>query len=262
MIFDSHVHTAVSPDSEMLPEEAIDTLKKQGLGCIFTEHMDYGLDCKPFFCADLKTYFDDYIKYKSDTVGLGLEIGLLTECLEINRALAANPVLDYVIGSIHFTGGYDLGLYPEYFVQTGEKVYELHLAFMLEMIKAGDFFDALGHIDYISRYSPFPEKNVLYEKYAGQYDEILRTLIERDIVLELSSKRVADKYARKNLYAIYSRYRDLGGQYVTIGSDAHIAKDLGRNFDIAINMVDEIGLVPVYFKERRRILCNPISCLR
>jgi histidinol-phosphatase (PHP family) len=242
----------------MAPEDAVAALAKQNLGCIFTEHVDYDLDCKPFFCADLETYFNEYPKYRSDTVLMGLEIGLLAECEEINRAHAAHPGLDYCIGSVHFTSGHDLGLSPEFILKAGEALYGQYLAFMLEMIELNDFFDALGHIDYMSRYSPFAEENVLYKEYAGPYDKILKTLIERDKVLELSTKRLHKPCAYKNLYAIYRRYRDLGGKYVTLGSDAHKVENLGCNFDIAARFTKEIGLVPVYYKERRRILCKPI----
>jgi len=243
----------------MDPEEAISVLNKKGFGCIFTEHVDYNPQGEPYFCTDLDAYFRDYIKHKSNTVRLGLEIGLIAECVDINRAHASHETLDYVIGSVHCTDGWDIYLCPDYFTEAGEEMYKRHLSYMLKMVQINDFFDALGHIDYISRYSPFSEKNVLYETYADEYDAILRTLIEQDKLLELSTKRLGDEKARKNLVSIYSRYRDLGGQYVTIGSDAHDTRSLGYNFDIALEMINEIGLMPVYFKNRRRILCTQTS---
>ena len=41
MFFDSHVHSAASPDSQMNPREAVDFLQKKGLGIAFTEHIDF-----------------------------------------------------------------------------------------------------------------------------------------------------------------------------------------------------------------------------
>ena len=50
---------------------------------------------------------------------------------------------------------------------------------------------------------------------------------------------------------IYARYRELGGQYVTIGSDAHSAEAVGMNFKMAQDMTDFVGLRPVWFRERK-----------
>ena len=255
MIFDTHVHSAASPDSEMDPEEAIEIMSKKGMGLIFTEHADYNPKGEVFFSVDFNVYPQDYIKYKSDNVGLGLELNLLAECVSQNQALAANTDLDYIIGSVHWTDGFDIFNAIDYYEEIGEKFYNHYLEYTLKMIKINDFFDSLGHIDYISRYSPLPEANVLYQKYSILYDKILQALIKRDKLLELSTRRFDDKGAIANLTAIFSRYHKLGGRYVTIGSDAHGKGQLGYNFDAALEMIKEIGLAPVYFKERRMVVC-------
>ena len=41
MYFDSHVHTEFSADSEMKAADALREAAKQGLGLVFTEHLDY-----------------------------------------------------------------------------------------------------------------------------------------------------------------------------------------------------------------------------
>lgn len=259
MIFDSHIHTMASPDSDMNPETAIDIMSKKNLGCIFTEHIDYNPLGEPFFSVDFNVYPDDYIKYKTDTVRLGLELNLIPECIEQNRCHAAHDALDYVIGSIHWVDGWDLFLAEEYYKQIGYKVYDRYLDYATEMIKTNDFFDALGHIDYISRYSPLPDKIVRYEKYSEAYDKLLITLIEREKLLEVNTKQFDDEEIRKNLFVIYSRYRELGGQYVTIGSDSHDEHRLGYKFDTALEMINKVGLTTVCFKERKMIECG-ISC--
>ena len=255
MLFDCHIHSSASPDGRMSPEEAIAITEKLGIGCVFTEHIDYGPQGEMFFCADLEVYPRDYLQYKSDRIGLGLEIGLRAECVELNQAIAGNPGLDYIAGSIHVTNGIDIGYDPDSFFKGGMETYAQHLDYTREMIEANEFIDALAHIDYISRYSPFPEKDLFYDKYADSYDALLRALVERGKLLELSTRRLRDKLARDNLFAIFSRYRDLGGRYVVIGSDAHTTGQLGYKFGTALEMLNEIGLVPAYFNKRRMILC-------
>ena len=41
MFFDSHIHTSFSADSEMRAEEALARAEEQGIGLVFTEHLDY-----------------------------------------------------------------------------------------------------------------------------------------------------------------------------------------------------------------------------
>ena len=258
MIFDSHIHSEASPDGKIPPEEAIAILQKKGLGCTFTEHIEYSAELEPIFCVDFEKYPKDYIQYKSDSVMLGVELNLIPETIELNRRHAADPALDFVIGSIHVVDGIDMGAKPDitkkWFEKLGEEAYQHFLDISLEMVKANDFYDSFGHIDYISRYSVLPEKNVLYEKYVSQYSQLLNAIIQQGKVLEFCTRRMGDESARENLLKIYKRYRQLGGRYVTMGSDAHVSDQLGYKFDLALDMLNEIGLVPVYFKERRMML--------
>jgi len=255
MIFDSHVHSAASPDSTMAPEEAIATLNKMGLGCTFTDHIEYNTKLEPFFSVDFKKYPSEYIKYKSDTVMVGVELSFLPEATELNRQHASNPDYDFVIGSIHWIDKFDIGANAdntkEWFAKLGEEAYLRFFTDATEAVKTNDFFDSFGHIDYVSRYSTLPEVNVLYDKYANEYDKLLLTLIQSDKVLEFCTKRIADESAKQNLFKIYKRYWELGGRHVTMGSDAHNPQQLGYKFDLAMEMLNEIGLIPVYFKERK-----------
>ena len=255
MIFDSHVHTAASPDCDSPPEEVIAAAAKKNLGIIFTEHVDYNTQLEPFFSVDFDIYPKEYLRYKSDTVLLGFELSLIPEAHKLNQAHASEPGIDYVIGSIHWTDGHDLAQSQDYYNKLGYGVYARHLEYAREMVELNEFFDVLGHIDYISRWSPLPEKNLFYEEHSTAYDELMKALIKRDKLLELSSARLADKTARDNLFIIYSRYHELGGRYVTLGSDSHGPERLGINFNIAKEMIAEIGLRAVYFKDRRMVEC-------
>ena len=260
MLFDTHIHTEASPDGGALkPSEAIRIAKEKGIGIIFTEHADHTPDGLPSFCVDFNTYPSQYVKYKSDTVLLGIELNLMNECIELNTKIAANPLFDYILGSVHCTSGFDLGDEVDntviHFNKYGEEFNARHLAYILDTIKNSDCFDSLGHIDYISRYCVLPEKNLLYERHADAYDAILSTLIERGKLIEVNTRRLTEEGALANLTTIYTRYRDLGGKYVTLGSDAHFPENIGRNFDIAVKMVNEIGLKFAYFKGRRMLEC-------
>lgn len=136
-----------------------------------------------------------------------------------------------------------------------EKYYTEYLVYTLKIILENDYFDALGHIDYISRYSHYKTKNIEYTKYKSYYDDIFKALLDTNKILEINTRRLADKTALKGLYDIYKGYYDMGGRYITIGSDAHDKSVLFKNFDIAQKLLSDIGLTPVYFKERKMVLC-------
>ena len=69
--------------------------------------------------------------------------------------------------------------------------------------------------------------------------------------MEINTRRLSNKEACNNLINIYKAYKQVGGKYVTIGSDAHNAEDIGANFIIANNICEICGLKPVYFRNRK-----------
>ncbi len=52
---------------------------------------------------------------------------------------------------------------------------------------------------------------------------------------------------------IYSYYRELGGKYITLGSDSHKIEHIGRNFEKLYKFLEETKLTPCYFKDRKLI---------
>ena len=249
--FDSHVHTAFSADSEMAAAEAFTAAGGRGL--VFTEHVDYGLDIPGFdFVCDVPAYLAAYGKFRGDNLHLGLEVGLAAEAAQRNAELAANPLLDYIIGSVHMIDGRDLTLlYQDHMAP--EEVAGRYLRATLEMVERNSFFDALGHIDYPSRYSPHPDPEIWYDDFPGLYDSIFRALTERGKLLELNTVRVLCRPAYKNLARLYARYRELGGRFVTMGSDAHMAAALFRGFEQGRRLARECGLRVVHFREREPV---------
>lgn len=253
MIFDSHMHSKFSTDSNMNLEDAINTSKNQNLGIIITEHIDFDYPVLNEFKCDVDSYFNEYEKFRSNTVGLGIEFGLshTPSTIEKNNFTASNYDFDFVLGSIHIVEGVDI--YSEYSKATYHKYeyFKRYLDYMLKCINLYDNFDALSHIDYLCRYAPFSDNELLVSDYKDIFSQIFITLINKGKVLELNSARLNNKTSINSLLEIYSLYNDLGGKYVTLGSDAHRATDIGRNFKTALDMIDHLNLKGVYFKNRK-----------
>ena len=85
---------------------------------------------------------------------------------------------------------------------------------------------------------------------------ILRAAIETDTVLELNTRRLGSRLACKELVPVYTRYRELGGRFVTLGSDAHTADAIAANFGAAEELAAMVGLGLVTFAERRMVPCT------
>lgn len=251
-MFDTHVHTNVSTDSKMEIEDAIKAAQNRNMSLIITEHMDLKFPIEGLFCFDVDDYFNKYSKYRRDNLLLGVEIGMKGDCVEESRELVKNNPFDYVIGSVHLIDNMDI-YYENYYQGNNKKqAYEKYLNTILSCAQQYDFIDSMGHIDYISRYARYDDKEMYYKDFSEIIDEILKTLADKDKCLELSTRRLKDENAIKNLITIYKRYRELGGRHITIGSDAHAPSAIGSNFDVAKEIVDLCDLKVVYFRERKK----------
>lgn len=253
-MFDCHIHTGFSTDSNMLLRDAIRMGEDKGLGIIITEHMDLLYPDGDKFYFDVEEYFDTYTKYRSDRVLLGMEMGMRLDCLKENKSFHSDYIFDYIIGSTHLVNGIDI-YRPEYYEARGKReAYEEYFTYMLKCLKSYDFVDSLGHIDYIARYARVEDQEIYYDEYSDYLDEIFKVLINGNKAIELNTRRLSDKETVNNLLEIYKRFGELGGKYVTLGSDAHNYDDIGRNFNAAEEIAEICGLNIVHFKERKMIL--------
>ena len=60
-MFDTHVHTNFSTDSDMKMEEAIKSAKEKSISFITTEHMDINFPKEGLFCLDVDKYLNKYL---------------------------------------------------------------------------------------------------------------------------------------------------------------------------------------------------------
>ena len=250
MIFDCHTHTKFSADSEMLAKDAIAKAESLGFGIIFTEHFDYDLPGDIDFTFKPEEYFAEYEKLRGENVRLGVEVGFRDTARQINKNFIASADFDMVIGSVHLVDDLDI-YYPEYFADKTKTVaYKRYFETMIASAAVEDF-DVLGHIDYICRKSPYEKPAIDYETFHADIDEVLKIIIEREKVLELNTRRLDKKSVVDELLPIYRRYKELGGKFITIGSDAHNVGAVGNYFDTASDMVNELNLIPVTFRNRK-----------
>lgn len=255
MIFDSHSHTKFSADSEMKAEDALAAARAQGIGLVFTEHLDVDFPGELDFSFAPENYWAAYEPLRGEGLRLGIEVGMQASTVEPSRAFVERAPFDLVIGSLHLMDGVDIYEKECFAGREKEEMYRAYFRTMAEMIAAHPFIDVLGHIDYIARTAPYPNPELSYGAFADDIDAVLRAAIEHDVVLELNTRRLKSRRALKELAPIYARYHALGGTCVTLGSDAHTADAIGANFAAAEDFAQAMGLRIVTFAERKREFC-------
>ena len=99
-----------------------------------------------------------------------------------------------------------------------------------------------GHLDYVVRYGPNKDADYSYAKYADLLDSILETLIEKGKGLELNTGGLRSGLRDVNPCAeVLKRYRELGGEILTVGSDSHSDSHISFEFEKACELLKECG---------------------
>jgi len=101
-----------------------------------------------------------------------------------------------------------------------------------------------------SLYAKFEDKEIYYREFSDIIDEILNKVIKDGKCLELNTRRLDNDISIKNIIDIYKRFNELGGKYITLGSDAHQVEAIGNNFMVAREISQLCNLKIVYFKNR------------
>ena len=260
---DCHIHTRFSSDCDADPRACIEQAIALGMPLIcFTDHHDMDFPDGEFQ-LDVPAYQQQMASLAAEyasriEVLCGVELGLLPYLGKERRIerFAEAGQFDYVIGSIHIIDGKD-PYYRQDFEETDEELYRLYFEQTLESIQENSGFQALGHLDYIVRYGYEKDRFYSYEKYRDVLDEILSCLISRDIALEVNTAGFRKGLGFPNPHPdILWRYRDLGGEKVTIGSDAHMPQHVGADFKAAAELLQALGfryLTLFHGKEESRI---------
>lgn len=256
MIFDCHMHTEFSSDSKMKIEDVIEKGNQLNIGTIITEHMDYNYPEKDLFKVDCSEFFNRYSKYRSDNLLLGIEIGLSHTIVDKNNIISNSYPFDFILGSIHSINDVDIFINSKNTTLSKQEYLSEYFEEIIKDISEFDNFDSLSHIDYPCRYLKYDDNEIYLSEFSDYLDKIFNILIKKDKVIEVNTRRLGDEKAIKSLIPIYKRYKELGGRYVTIGSDAHNKEGLGLHIDTAKYIIKEVGLTPVYFKERKMHIIN------
>lgn len=242
---DYHIHTNFSSDSEAPMEDMINIAIKKGLKEIaFTDHVDLN---PHYALTDYNNYLITFNhlkeKYsKKIILRFGVEMGLNFRKSSETRAFLESFPFDFVIGSSHDVCEKDL-YYDDYFDdKTKKEAYSIYFEEVLENIKNIETFNVYGHLDFITRYGIYGDNSLKYEDYHELIDKVLKLLIEKNIGLEINTSGY--RYNNDCPYPqieILKKYRSLGGEIITSGSDAHRPEDIAGDFNLAFEIFEAAG---------------------
>lgn len=257
-MFDFHMHSKVSFDGKSAAKDMVDAAAGAGLQEIcFTDHLDY--DPKGLLqggAFDTQAYNETYndLRHPDVIIRRGAEFGMLPDNRETFLQDMQRRHFDFVIGSVHFVDDIDIYL-PEFWEHKTMEQAELRcLEQTLECVKAHDGFDVLGHLTYPSKAQANPTRRpIAYDAYRDIIDCILQTLVDKGIGIEVntSGMDVCGVYLPTRDYL--RRFKELGGQIVTVGSDAHHTSRVGQYCDDACRMVADIFGYVCTFADRKPI---------
>lgn len=253
ILADVHVHSNHSGDSQASLTSQIEKAISLGMQFIcFTDHNDFDFPYMPedlpdMFLLNVPVYQAELLSLKKkyqDQINIlfGVELGLDHSVLAKNQLLAKTYPFDFIIGSSHLCHGKD-PYYASFYENRNEKAaHREYFESILENIKEYSDYDVYGHLDYVVRYGPTKNSNYSYPDHADVLDEILKRLIEAGKGIEANTGGYRCGLGCTNpSIDILKRYHALGGEILTIGSDAHDPKDLGAHFAETAELLKQIG---------------------
>jgi histidinol-phosphatase (PHP family) len=238
-------------------EPFVETARVRGVDEIgFTEHVYYFRQTLPLWTETYQTErcvydLEDYVeavveaKRRGLPVKLGLEVDYVGERQDELAELLAPYPWDYLLGSVHWIDGHavdsapDRGIWAEAVV---EEVWRRYFAALAELASSGHV-DVLAHPDLAKIFGLRPEGGIEYPPL-------------EDVALEISTN---------------GRYKPVGELYpdlellqaarlpITLASDAHVPANVGRDFDLALQLAREAGYETVTVFEGRQARQEPIG---
>lgn len=261
ILTDSHTHSSQSPDGENTPEEMIEKAIELGIKhYTVTDHLEINKFYDEEFLYEEPVKQSSLLvprlieKYRNSIdIHYGVELGQPVHDYELTRRMLDSYDFEFIIGSCHMVKGWEDFYYLDYRQTDPYRVLDLYFNELLEMAQWGKF-DVLGHLTYPLRYisGDFGIK-IDMDKYKKIIEEIFRTLIKNNMGIEVNTSGLRQKIGVPLPDEKYVRmYRELGGEIITIGSDAHRTEDLGKGMAEGTEMIKRCGFDSICYYDHRK----------
>jgi histidinol-phosphatase (PHP family) len=273
-MFDNHNHSQFSFDGQRATiESSARAAQAVGLkGICFSDHCDHYVPLMKGSFEELQEErFDvnlqqEEIDRVQDMLGdgikilKGIEIGMYEDFRDQTRKVLEEHSFDQVLASVHYieqTDPYYGGYYDD---KDWKQAYGGYLETIYREMTWLKDFDIMGHYDYIVRYAPYPQTSIRYRDFSDIFDEMFRYLIHEGKALEINTKSYEGHRGRiVGLdHDVLIRYREMGGEIVSLGSDSHEASRVGAGFARHAALLKSLGYRWTAHYEKRRLVQLPL----
>ena len=266
MLVDTHLHSDNSPDGHHSAMFICESAVAMNLKAIsITDHCEIDVFYQDHYDRSTVQSYFEILKareaYRGKLVVLrGIELGEPVYDLALTEKLLSKLEYDIVIGSLHNLRGMEDFYYMKSFTEADAKRWLVE--YYDELIRMADWgkFDTMAHITYPHRY--FFKRSgisVNMDDYKKQTAELFSLLAEKEIALEINTGGLRQPLNKLSPEAdLVKRFRELGGKYVTFGSDAHYVEDLAKDFDKAAEAARYAGFQSCVFFQNRNPMEIPL----
>ena len=116
--------------------------------------------------------------------------------------------------------------------------------------------DVIAHIGYTRRYMMKAGFDVRADmaSFGDELDLLLRTAVENGTGIEVNTSGLRNALIGETIpgFDVVRRYRELGGEIITLGSDAHMVSDAGGGLREGLELIRNAGFRYITgFKNRK-----------
>lgn len=244
MLMDYHLHSRFSGDGHSSVEEICAVARERGLTHIaLTDHHDIGHE--KYDMGDIAAYAAEVGRcralFPELDIACGIEMDYREETWEEMKGIPARYGMDFALLALHYVDGVDPYM-PEYFKgRSRREGYALYLRRLAGMIRKTEGPWVLGHITYVAKFARFENPALRHEDYREELDEVLGLAVKKGYGLEVNTSGMKNNAGLLPGADVLRRFRELGGEIVTVGSDAHSADAVGGWAGEALRAVRDAG---------------------
>jgi histidinol-phosphatase (PHP family) len=266
---DAHVHTELSPDSDVPIDAYAEAAVARGIAEIaITDHVDFVPDTPAYqyttFEQRERVVREAAERWSERGVAIrfGVEITWDSRHAEDIREHLATHAYDFVIGSVHIyrDSPYAKGSIASWIA--GRTLADIVAPYFDEVTAAArsGLFDALGHIDFVKRWLTPHVTPADLAAAPELYEPILGALVESGTALEINTSGLRQE--PNEAYpapSIVARFRESGGRSVTVGSDAHLVDSLAWGLDDGYRAASAAGFETLAFRRGGASVAVPLG---
>ncbi|MEW6610666.1 MAG: histidinol-phosphatase HisJ family protein [Patescibacteria group bacterium] len=243
---DTHIHSGFLPHTKSGLYDMVKTAHEVGLKEItIVEHFDW-LAIKHPEKTDRETLRPEQLTYYMGAVTacryafpikitVGLEVDYFLEYKQEIKEFLQPYNFEQLTGSCHYLLEDNKYVFLKNVNFNSPEIYECYFATVKEAVESKMFYQ-IAHVDQFKKYMKKYDKDIS----APYITNILKAMIVNNVGLEVILKGIEDVGETYPSVETAKEYLKIGGQKLTLGSDAHSADGIKRSVEYNKKVCEEI----------------------